>query len=147
MDSKILLRKIENDMIEQCLKYAKNCVDKVYVYGCCEGKATSANCFFQKGGKLYTSNKLNEIDSNIDVSKRAMSNLLHELVKSIRELKQLSNENDFSMPTELKIIYDTNLNKIISTVQYTNQFDYENLLGWDHIFKTWFEEKKSEIEG
>lgn len=75
-----------------------------------------------------------------------MSNLLHELVKIIEKMKQWCESGNFNIPTEIKVMYDTKLNKAKSNVKYTNQFDYENLLGWDFMFNKWFEEVKSKIE-
>lgn len=146
MNNEEIIRKTEAEMIEQCLEYTKSLVDNIYIYGCCEGRVISANCFFQKKDEVYSLNKLNIIDPDIDVSRKSMSDLLHTLVKIIINMKEFCELNNVKMPKELKIIYNVREKESKINMEFENQFDYENFIGCSEIFDKWFYKIKAEVE-
>lgn len=133
-------------MVRRCLTHSRQNADYIYIYGCCEGKVISANCFFQKADKVYRLNKLNIIDPDIDVSRKSMSDLLHALVKIIKNMKEFCELNDVKMPKEIKIIYNVRERDNKINMKFENQFDYNNFIGCAENFDMWFCEIKAKIQ-
>lgn len=146
MNKNIDLNLFVKELIRQCLTHSKRNIDYIYIYGCCERKVISANCFFQKTDKVYRLNKLNIIDPDIDVSRKSMSDLLHTLVKIIINMKEFCELNNVKMPKEIKIIYNVREKESKINMEFENQFDYENFIGCSEIFDNWFCEIKAKVE-
>lgn len=140
------LEKFEMEMIAQCRAYSREQVDYVYIYGCCEGRVISANCFFQKGNTVYRMHTLDAVDPAIDVSRRSMSDLLHGLVNVIKDMKAFCQTHDVPMPKEMKLIHEIRSNVTSSEVAFTDQFDYENDIFCSSIFDKWYDAVKAETE-
>lgn len=138
---------IQKDMISICLEYANDKADVVYVYASCEGRVISSDFFYKINSQIWARHKLNEIDPNeYDVSRSRQGACLDILIEDIEKLRDVCQEYDQPMPTEIKLIYDVNSHKVDARYRYDNVYTQSKTKTADDVAEEWFKEEKKKLE-
>lgn len=131
------LTKIQEDMISICLEYAENKCDKVYIYCSCENNNIACNFFYQVNGEAY---KKHQLPVGYDTSINRQMSCLKILVNDVKKLISVCKVYKADMPTEMKILYDNENNKVNASYQY--EYVYTNTdKSANDIFDDWCQQK------
>lgn len=143
------MQEILESMLSACLQYGENRVDGVYLYGAAEDGTSSADVFYDIGGRLYRSHQLNDSPTaqsgqRFDLSDPRGSALLNFLLDDIDRQVELHERHEREPPTQLKAHFagvGGNLSvKFSHDLHFSNT---ETLLPGD-IFDAWFEEVRQQ---
>ena len=131
--------RIQTDMVSICLEYVEDKANKLYIYASYEQNAIVCNFFYNINGMLYRKHKLpNGYDVSIGRQRACMNILLEDM----RELISVCEEFGADMPTEIKIIYDIDKNKLDAAYRYENVHSHTKKSAND-IMDEWYNEISS----
>lgn len=141
---------LQADMVSICLEYVSERANKIYIYCSHEEGFISNDFFYDINGHILERHKLNDVLSDgeekflYDTSVERQKAVVRIINDDIKEMIKLCKKYDREMPTEIKIIYDVQANKIVANYKYdlihTN--DPNNTAG--SIAKNWLEEVRAE---
>ena len=127
---------VQTDMISLCCELTKNTVDGIYVYCSCEGGAREFNAFFTKQGKIVFLHELG-------VDRQTQSNFLDIGLSDLRRIKNICQEYNQVVPTEMKLIYDVKTRKFSASYQYQPVQTMD--IGFMDLMKAWANEVSQNI--
>ncbi|WP_080874120.1 DUF600 domain-containing protein [Oceanobacillus timonensis] len=135
---------LQADMISIALEYVNNDADKIYVYCSYEPEVYYFNVFYQIKGQIVHKHELNNIfkdtyDTSIERQKVVMKVGREDLEKILGACVEYKRE----MPTEMKLFYDVNLNKLQGEYKYNLIYSQTDDLLPNDIFNRWMEEIKN----
>lgn len=134
---------IQTDMIEICLEYVDDRADVVYVYASYEDDTISCDYFYEIGSSVIERHRLNDLQGYVyDTSIQRQKACMDILVEDVQKLITVCNEHGREMPTEIKLIYDVNNNKINANYDYEEKYSFSDAKTADDIAEEWFEEIK-----
>lgn len=144
------MQEILESMLSVCLEYGDNRVDGVYLYGAAEDGTSSADVFYDIGGRLYRTNQLNDAPATqsgqrFDLSDSRGSALLDFLLDDLDRLVELHKSHEREPPAQLKAHFDAVTGKL--SVKFSHDLHFSNtedLLPSD-IFEAWLQEVKERI--
>ncbi|CAH2463207.1 MULTISPECIES: immunity protein YezG family protein [Bacillus] len=138
---------LQSDMISICMEYVEDRADKVYVYASCEEDVISSSFFYLINNKYVECHKVNDAledgDGKYDVSPKRMFMVLRILCEDIEKIEELCKEYERDMPTEMKLIYDTESGRFKAEYKYDLIYTHDEIKTADHIADEWFEEVKN----
>ena len=141
---------LQADMVSICLEYVDNRADRIYIYCSCEETIISSDFFYCIEGKIKERHELNEDNVNksnkyiYDTSSERQDMVLEILTEDIEKIKALCQRYNKEMPTEIKLIYDVQKNKLKAEYKYDLVYYNEPVKTADDIAMEWFEKIKSE---
>ncbi|MGE7021954.1 DUF600 domain-containing protein [Solibacillus cecembensis] len=138
---------LQADMISICMEYVEDRADKVFVYASCEEGVISSSFFYLINNKYVECHKVNDAlqdgDERYDVSPKRMLMVLHIINEDIEKTKELCEEYERDMPTEMKLIYDVKNGNFKTEYKYELVYTHDEIKTADHIADEWFEEIKN----
>lgn len=139
---------IQADMISIGLEYVKNRAENVYVYASSEGDIISSNFFYKMNNMYVKKHNLNDAidvsEERYDVSTERQFAVLDIINEDVEKIKKLCEECDRDMPTEFKLVYDVQKNKLKAEYKYDLVYSDNPVKTANHIAEEWFEQIKSE---
>lgn len=127
---------IQADMISICLEYVENKADIIYIYVSYEENTISCNYFYKINSNLY---KKHELPKEYDTSIARQKACLNVIIDDIKKMIAICEEYNTEMPTEIKIVYDVNKNKINASYQYENILSNTEK-NFHDIVEAWYQE-------
>lgn len=139
-----LFMDLQADMVDICLEYVDHQADKIYLYGCREGRLIHSDCFYDIDGQVVERWNIRKVAPRNTATPENEEKVLDILLDDLCELEKLCVEYSKPMPTEIKMIYDVKKNSLDVKYKYDNQWLYHKTRTSDDIFAEWFEEVKNE---
>lgn len=140
---------LQTDMVSICLEYVERRAEKIFIYCSYEANTLASGFFFKVNGKVVKKNKLNEAilgdEKPFDVSIARQKGVINIINNNIIAIKDLCQEYQREMPTQIKLIYDVLENKL--NVEYCYELVYSNdssKTAYD-IVDEWYELEKNII--
>ena len=127
---------IQTDMVSICLDYVEKKADKIYIYASYEAKTISCDFFYSVNGKIY---KKSELPKGYDVNVDRQMSCLDIMLDDMEKLISACSEYEAEMPTEIKIIYDVNNNKLCANYQYDEIYSKTEKCA-DDMVEIWYQE-------
>ena len=142
------LSDIQADMVSICLEYINNRAEKVYIHCMNDNGLINSNFFYKINGKVFERHKLNNDFNDIQPSYEDFLDLqiqvLRILCEDIQKLTDICKNYDRPMPSEMKLIYDVQKNKL--SAQYSYDFEISedpDAPTIDDFEEAWFNEIKA----
>ena len=138
---------LQADMISICMEYVDDRADKVYVYASCEEGVISSSFFYLINNMYVECHKVNDAldkdEEKYDVSSDRQFAVLDILNEDVEKIKELCEEYERDIPTELKLIYDAKSGKLQAEYKYDLVYTNDDVKTADDIAEEWFEEIKA----
>lgn len=140
---------LQQEMISLCLGYVNNNteeVNTVFIYAICENNMRSANVFYSINNKIVTTNLVNDViqKSLIDDSSERILSLLKQVRILWENLVEILKENEKTVPTQMKLVYDIKAKEMNIHFEYEPQFTHIKELTSRDIFIEWYEKVQAE---
>lgn len=140
------------DMVSICLEYVNDRADKIYVYCSHEEGFISSEFFYSINGVVVERHKLNDALAIVnekanfvyDTSVERQRGVLKIINNNIEKIIHLCKEYKREMPTEMKLIYDVNKNKLTADYKYDLVYSNDPVKDADDIALEWFEQIQAE---
>ena len=117
-----IFSELQADMISICMEYVEDRADKVYVYASCEEGIVSSSFFYLINNIYVECHKLNDAlekgEDEYDVSSERQFMVLDIINENVEKIKELCEEYERDIPTELKLIYDAKSGKLKAEYKY-----------------------------
>lgn len=101
-----------------------------------EAKTISCDFFYSVNGKIY---KKSELPKGYDVNVDRQMSCLDIMLDDMEKLISACSEYEAEMPTEIKIIYDVNNNKLCANYQYDEIYSKTEKCA-DDMVEIWYQE-------
>jgi vacuolar-type H+-ATPase subunit F/Vma7 len=137
---------LQADMVSICLEYVNNKADKIFIYASNEFGQFTSDVFYKINNCVVEKHRLNSAVQNEDsqhiynVSKERQVAVLNICNDNLRKIKDLCQENNREMPTEMKLIYDVPQNNLKAQYSYEIKYTNDPVKTAGHIFDEWFVE-------
>ncbi|MBT2646724.1 MULTISPECIES: DUF600 domain-containing protein [Bacillaceae] len=139
-------------MVSICLEYVFERANKIYIYCSHEEGLVSNDFFYNINGKIVERHKLNDALVNeegnanfsYDISVDRQKAVVKIINQNIKELIKLCRKYDREMPTEIKIVYDVQANKLAADYKYDLVHTNDSNKTASSIARIWFEQIKNE---
>lgn len=146
------LSQLQADMVSICLEYVFERANKIYIYCSHEEGLVSNDFFYNINGKIVERHKLNDALVNeegnanfsYDISGDRQKAVVKIINQNIKELIKLCRKYDREMPTEIKIVYDVQANKLAADYKYDLVHTNDSNKTASSIARIWFEQIKNE---
>jgi hypothetical protein len=143
---------LQADMVSICLEYVFERANKIYIYCSHEEGLVSNDFFYNINGKIVERHKLNDALVNeegnanfsYDISVDRQKAVVKIINENIKELIKLCRKYDREMPTEIKIVYDVQANKLAADYKYDLVHTNDPNKTASSIARIWFEQIKNE---
>ena len=143
---------LQADMDSICLEYVFERANKIYIYCSHEEGLVSNDFFYNINGKIVERHKLNDALVNeegnanfsYDISVDRQKAVVKIINQNIKELIKLCRKYDREMPTEIKIVYDVQANKLAADYKYDLVHTNDSNKTASSIARIWFEQIKNE---
>lgn len=140
---------IQADMVSICLEYVEKRAEKIYIYCSYENNMISSGFFYKINGKVVKKHKLNDVISNeqakYDVSIQRQKGAISIINEDIKAIKELCQQNQREMPTQIKLTYDILTNKLNADYSYELTFSNDkNKTAYDVLEEWYMSEKERE---
>jgi hypothetical protein len=143
---------LQADMVSICLEYVFERANKIYIYCSHEEGLVSNDFFYNINGKVVERHKLNDALVNeegnanfsYDISVDRQKAVVKIINQNIKELIKLCRKYDREMPTEIKIVYDVQANKLAADYKYDLVHTNDSNKTASSIARIWFEQIKNE---
>lgn len=143
---------LQADMVSICLEYVFERANKIYIYCSYEEDLVSNDFFYNINGKIVERHKLNDALVNeegnanfsYDISVDRQKAVVKIINQNIKELIKLCRKYDREMPTEIKIVYDVQANKLAADYKYDLVHTNDSNKTASSIARIWFEQIKNE---
>lgn len=135
---------IQTDMVSICLEYVEERAEKIYIYCSFEEGIVSSDYFYNINGKVVERHKLNDMlssgENNYDVSVQRQSGVVKILNMDIKSVINLCKEYNREIPTEMKLIYNIEENRLKAEYKYELVYSDDPVKTADDVAMEWFEE-------
>ncbi|MEW5553359.1 DUF600 domain-containing protein [Peribacillus frigoritolerans] len=139
-------------MVSICLEYVFERANKIYIYCSHEEGLVSNDFFYNINGKIVERHKLNDALVNeednanfsYDISVDRQKAVVKIINQNIKELIKLCRKYDREVPTEIKIVYDVQANKLAADYKYDLVHTNDSNKTASSIARIWFEQIKNE---
>lgn len=143
---------LQADMVSICLEYVFERANKIYIYCSHEEGLVSNDFFYNINRKIVERHKLNDALVNeegnanfsYDISVDRQKAVVKIINQNIKELIKLCRKYDREMPTEIKIVYDVQANKLAADYKYDLVHTNDSNKNASSIARIWFEQIKNE---
>lgn len=143
---------LQADMVSICLEYVFERANKIYIYCSHEEGLVTNDFFYNINGKIVERHKLNDALVNeegnanfsYDISVDRQKAVVKIINQNIKELIKLCRKYDREMPTEIKIVYDVQANKLAADYKYDLVHTNDSNKTASSIARIWFEQIKNE---
>lgn len=130
----------QTDMVSICLEYVESDADMIYIYASFEGRMISCDYFYKINNNFWHRYQLNQIaNKNYDISVDRQRACLNILTDNVKQLINVCNQFNKSMPTEIKLIYDVKNNSLDTKYKYDKVYSNRKNVSPDDIFEEWFD--------
>lgn len=141
---------LQTDMVSLCLEYVESKADEIFIYCSYEPDAYYFNVFYKIQGAFVLKHQLNEIykggnHESYDVSDERQIALQRMGVEDLKEIHKVCKKFEREMPTEMKIHYNVEMNKLDAEYNYDLKYSVDETLLPKDIFKSWFEEMSENL--
>lgn len=126
---------LQSEFISLCLEVAEQEVNEVYAYCSIEKKSTMFNAFFTIDGEIKTLNQLG-INNNLIMQFLKMG------TRDLEKIKEVCNNYNMPIPTEIKMYYDTNTRKYDAECRYDEVCSSNTGISAGEVFMDWISEIK-----
>jgi hypothetical protein len=130
---------LQADMVSLCLEYVNKKADDIYIYCYHELGEYGMNVFYKINGKFVKKHKVNEVYSEINASEERQTALLRIGNEDVLKVINLCKEYSREVPTEMKLIYNVDTNKLEASYSYDLKFTNLSKSS-NEMFNEWFEE-------
>lgn len=141
---------LQADMVSICLEYVGKRAEKIYIYCSCEKGVISSGFFYKIGGKIFHKHRLNDALENdareYDVSIIRQKKAINIINCDIEELKKLCQKYKMDMPTQIKLTYDIEANKLNADYSYDLIYSDDADKISDDVFEEWYQLEKNNEE-
>lgn len=138
---------LQVDIISHCMEYADDRAEKVFVYCSFENDVISCNFFYKLNGKIVLKSRLNDAlvegQDKFDVSVKRQNKMIKDIILDINSIRELCNEDNRDMPTEIKLVYDAVDSKVNAEYSYEIVYSDKENMGAKDVFDAWVEEEKN----
>ncbi|TDL32775.1 DUF600 domain-containing protein [Jeotgalibacillus sp. S-D1] len=144
---------LQADMVSICLEYLDDKANMVYIYCSYEEGLISSDFFYKINGKVLERHKLNdaideednerEISYNVSIERQR--GVIKIINKNIEEIIHLCKKYNREMPSEMKLIYNVDTNKLKANYKYDLVYSDDPIKTADDISYEWFEKVQEEI--
>lgn len=136
------LTKLQLDMVDICQEFSMGKTDKIYIYCAQEGTMTLAQFFFEINHDLVKKNKLSDYLKSKgviihDITDSLQEQSLNIILSDLNKIVELCKNSNREIPTEIKICYCTNTNKMETNLSYSKNIDDNS--GAYSQFHKWFD--------
>ncbi|MBL0385763.1 DUF600 domain-containing protein [Tumebacillus sp. ITR2] len=140
---------LQADMVSICLEYVRDRADKIYIYCSHEEGMISSNFFYCINGQIVKKNKLNDAltqNANFayDTSVERQRGVVRVINDNILGLINLCKKYSREMPTEMKLVYDVEKNKLVAEYKYDLVYTPDPDKTADDIVSEWFEQVRAD---
>jgi len=143
---------LQADMVLICLEYVFERANKIYIYCSHEEGLVSNDFFYNINGKVVERHRLNDALVNeegnanfsYDISVDRQKAVVKIINQNIKELIKLCRKYDREMPTEIKIVYDVQANKLAADYKYDLVHTNDSNKTASSITRIWFEQVKND---
>lgn len=141
---------LQTDLVAICLEFVDKKADEIYIYGSYEPDAYYFNVFYNLKGSIVLKHKLNEIDVKnpeyiYDLSKDRQFALQRKGTEILEDIHKRCKEFHHEMPTEIKLNYNVENNKLQAKYNYDLVYSNDDTLLPSDIFKTWYNEVSEKL--
>lgn len=140
---------LQTDMVAIALEYVDNQADKIYIYCSYEPTMYSFNVFYEISGEIVHKHKLNDLSESTyqyDISKERQRTLLKIGTENLKSIHSYCKEFNQEMPTEMKLCYDVQRNKLEGKYRYDLIYTHDDDLLPMNIFNQWYAEIKNRVK-
>ncbi len=141
---------LQADIVSICLEYVYERANKIYIYCSYEEGLISNDFFYNINDRIVERHKLNDTlikeDGNFsyDVSVERQKAIVKIINENIKKMIKLCNKYKHEMPTEIKIVYDVQANKLTAEYTYEPVYTNDSHNTARSIARNWYEQIKSE---
>lgn len=129
---------LQSEYVSLCIELVGKDVDNIYIYISIEKNSKMFNSFVKISNEIKTLNQL-ELDDSL------IMQFLKIGTEDIEKIKEICNEYNMKVPTEMKMSYD------VKTGKYNADFKYESIcsaqtgVSAGEVFMQWINEKKHNL--
>ncbi|MGE7184034.1 DUF600 domain-containing protein [Peribacillus sp. NPDC006672] len=139
-------------MVSICLEYVFERSNKIYIYCSYEEGLVSNDFFYNINGKIVERHKLNDAlvteegnaNFSYDISVNRQKAVVKIINENIKEMINLCKKHDREMPTQIKLVYDVQANKLAADYQYELVHTNDSNQTANLIARKWFEKIKND---
>lgn len=143
---------LQANMVSICLEYVLERASKIYIYCSHEEGLISNNFFYNINGKVVERHRLNDAlvteksneNFSYDVSVEGQKAVVKIINDNIKEMIKLCRKYDQEMPTEIKLVYDVQANKLTADYKYSLVHTHDSNKMANSVACLWFERIKNE---
>lgn len=129
---------LQSEYVSLCLELVGNNVDNIYIYISIEKNSKMFNSFVKTSNEIKTLNQLG-LDSSL------IMQFLRIGTGDIEKIKDICNEYNMPVPTEMKMIYDVKTGKYNADYKYESICSAKTGISAGDIFMQWIKETKESI--
>ena len=129
---------LQTDMVAICLEYAHDKADNVYIYCSIEDNMFSVGFFYKINGKILKRHEINKENPECDVTVGMQKQVMQILMDDLKKIQEKFIQFDREMPTEMKLIYDVNTNKMSADYNYEKAISGDSSITAYDMEKKWF---------
>lgn len=118
---------IQRGLISLCLEVTDGRIDKIFAYASIEKKSTMFNAFFEKDGNIVTMNQLN-------IDRETTMKFLKIGTTDLQKIRQIYEQNEIQIPTEIKMYYDVKTGKYSADYKYDEVCSYKMGISSGEVF-------------
>ncbi len=143
---------LQSDMVSICLEYVENKADKIYIFCSFENGIIFSDFFYNIKNKVVRKHKLNDAikveleDFRYDTSIERQKAVMAIINEDVEKINNLCKKYKREMPTEIKLVYETNNNSLKADYKYELVYSNDSIKTADDISKEWFAEEKAKYE-
>ena len=134
---------LQADMVSVCLDYLKKCgveisaANNIYIH-CSYERSRTCNFFFRISGKMVQRHKVS--DTARDREKGYQGKALDSLIENLYELGDICKQHEKPMPTEIRLVYDIQENRLEAAYKYDPIVDTDKEKLAADFAEEWFEQ-------
>ena len=132
-------------MVSICLEYVEDSADMIYLYCSFEPNVISADVFYRINGVCVRKHNINNAPGNHPVYTTTVENqstVIQILMDDLKAIKQLCDNYQKPMPTEIKVYYNVNNKSLDAKYKYDPVYSNDPVKTADDVFDEWFLEEE-----
>ena len=136
---------LQSDIVSVCLEYVENRAEKIYILCSHEDGVISNSWFYKLNNTIVHKHKLNEVigegERQFDVSVDRQRAVLKIIQQDIKEISNLCKKYSREVPTQIKLVYDIQQNKLSADIRYDLIYSDKKDKAWLDVFEEWYKEE------
>nr|WP_314477589.1 hypothetical protein [uncultured Pseudomonas sp.] len=135
------LSEIQADMASIALEYIEHRADEIYIYAANEDGMTAFDVLYKINGTIVEKENINSAlktgEPQYDTSENRMNSMLDIGLDDLESLEEKCNELKQEVPSEMRIHYVVESNKMRAKLRYDKVFSGDPELTPGNIFDSW----------